>query len=89
MENYKYFLWSFSTIRDLFSYNDLDKFTDELIELIVNEMSIMEEKEEEYSSKDFEKFFSKIVDFDPYISTLPNTEKAIRDIQKREQDNKM
>ena len=72
----KYILWTISTIRDIFDYNEHDLLNGRVIDRISKELLIIEEKETKYDKDDVELFFNDIISFDN-ITTLPNSKKAI------------
>ena len=72
----KYMMWTISTIRDILSYNEHEILVGKPLDRIEKELLIIEEKKIDYSSDDFEKFFSDLLELG--ISLLPTTEKAIK-----------
>lgn len=73
MSNDRYYTWSVITIKDILKNNLLEDLTDELVEIIVNEINVMDEKESRYNYVDFQRFFNKIIQFNIQIPRLLNT----------------
>ena len=71
----KYIMYTLSAMRDIISYNEHALLIGDPLNRIEKELSIIEEKETNYSKKDFQKFHMDILNLE--IALLPTTNKTI------------
>jgi len=73
----KNFIYAISTIKDVLSYNDHESLNGAVLDRIEQELSILEEIEDNgYTEEEFEKFYKDLLNLN--VTLLPTSEKAIK-----------
>jgi len=73
----KNFIYAISTIKDVLRYNDHESLNGAVLDRIEQELSILEEIEDNgYTEEEFEKFYKDLLNLN--VTLLPTSEKAIK-----------